>query len=279
MEFDGIPTQVLGGYGISGAALPGFSHPPLSWANLPVSKNIPLRFLSDMMDRMGCDPQGTVSILYAKAESLRTSKNRQDRQSLNQKAHSTVAPTVIFRSPTHLKYFLDHVTTFLQGKIPPFLLGHSEEVPKGTTTAAYSDTGITIATFMKDKTFTRYQSNVMGDGCKTLLQPPSAHPPTKLVHFASIRRLLDSAKTELPPEQFQEELTQLVKEYLPDSLAGELMDMHLGAVRHTSPKRKLREEVQTPRSTLLRRTITPNKEEEQEVLVYTYEPMEEEIKS
>jgi hypothetical protein len=42
VEFDGIPTQVLGGYEISGAALPGFSHPPLSWANLPVSKNIPL---------------------------------------------------------------------------------------------------------------------------------------------------------------------------------------------------------------------------------------------
>lgn len=58
IEFDGIPTQVLGGYGISGAALPGFSHPPLSWTNLPVSKNIPLRFLADMMTRMGCDPQG-----------------------------------------------------------------------------------------------------------------------------------------------------------------------------------------------------------------------------
>ncbi len=34
IEMDGIPTQVLGGYGIAGAALPGFSHSPLTWANL-----------------------------------------------------------------------------------------------------------------------------------------------------------------------------------------------------------------------------------------------------
>jgi hypothetical protein len=76
VEFDGIPTQMLERYGISGAALPGFSHPPLSWANLSISKNIPLRYLADMMDRMGCDPQGTVSILYAKAEPLCASKSR-----------------------------------------------------------------------------------------------------------------------------------------------------------------------------------------------------------
>jgi hypothetical protein len=43
VEFDGIPTQVLGGYGISNAPLPGYSHPPLSWAILPTALDLPLR--------------------------------------------------------------------------------------------------------------------------------------------------------------------------------------------------------------------------------------------
>jgi hypothetical protein len=34
---DGIPMQVLRGYGITNASLPGFSHPPLSWANLHIT--------------------------------------------------------------------------------------------------------------------------------------------------------------------------------------------------------------------------------------------------
>jgi hypothetical protein len=138
---------------------------------------------------MGCDPQGTVSILYAKAESLRVSKNRQDRQSLNQKAHSTVAPTFIFQNPTYLKYFLDQVPTYLQGKIPPFLIGHSDDVPTGNSTAKYNDTPITIGAFMKDKTFTRYLSNVKDEGFKTLQLSNLAHPTTKTDHFPPIDRL------------------------------------------------------------------------------------------
>jgi hypothetical protein len=81
IEMDGIPMQVIGGYGIPNATLPGFSHPPLIWANLPSSLYIPLRYLSHLLSMMGCAEDGTVSILYAKAESLRTqSKSRRDRR-------------------------------------------------------------------------------------------------------------------------------------------------------------------------------------------------------
>jgi hypothetical protein len=278
IEFDGIPTQVLGGYGISGAALPGFSHPPLCWANLPVSKNVPLRFLSDVMDRMGCDKEGTASILYAKAEQLRTSKHRQDRQLLNQKAHSNVAPTIIFHNSTHLKYFLDHVSTFLQDKIPPFLLGHSDEIPKGTTTAAYADTPITIAAFMKDKTFNRYRSNAKGEGFKSLLPSTSATKSSKVDYMASLSRLLEEASKELPRDQFQEALKQLVRPYFSDSLSADIQDMQLSSSRHGSPKRKL-SAMTTPRSLLRRTTIDMDKDEDSSDLTYTYETMEEDDSS
>jgi hypothetical protein len=52
IELDGIPTQVLGGYGISNAPLPGYSHPPLSWANLPTVQDLTLRFLAEILHRI-----------------------------------------------------------------------------------------------------------------------------------------------------------------------------------------------------------------------------------
>lgn len=119
VEFDGIPAQVLGGFGISGVPLPGFSHHSLCWANLSTIQHVPLRYLADVLERMGCDPLGIVSVLYAKAEPLRSSKHKQDRHALNQKANSMASPTFIFRSPRHLKYFLDHFSNFTLNLLPP----------------------------------------------------------------------------------------------------------------------------------------------------------------
>jgi hypothetical protein len=39
---DGIPMQVIGGYGISAASHQGFIHAPLTWANLPTMPKVPL---------------------------------------------------------------------------------------------------------------------------------------------------------------------------------------------------------------------------------------------
>jgi hypothetical protein len=125
VEFDGIPMQVIGGYGISSAPLPGFSHPSLCWANLPITQNVPLRYFIAMMDNMRCASEGTLSVLYAKAELIRTKAKRKDRHSLNQKANSLTAPTFIFQSPQFLKYFLDHFSTFMHACLPPFVVGHS----------------------------------------------------------------------------------------------------------------------------------------------------------
>jgi hypothetical protein len=123
IELDGIPLQVLGGYGITNASLPGFSHPPLSWANLPITQDVPLRYLADVATRLGCE--GLVSILYAKADPIRASRNRYDRHSMNQKANTLSSPTFIFRSPRHLKYFLDHFPQFIHDYLPTFMVGHS----------------------------------------------------------------------------------------------------------------------------------------------------------
>jgi hypothetical protein len=280
IEFDGIPTQMVGGYGISGAALPGFSSPALSWANLPVSKNLPLRYLADMMDRMGCEPTGTISILYAKAEPLRTGKNRQDRQALNQKANSTEAPTFIFRNPTYLKYFLDHVRFFLQDKIPPFLIGHSIELPSGSTTASYSEDPITIAAFMKEKSFTRYLSNAQGDGHKTLEQPNTDQSQHKMDYIASAGKLLATAKKDMPLEQFTTSVLHLLTTLLPDlDISASLGRMQLGS-RHSSPKRKLGVDVGTSRSIHLRRSLpAADLNDTQTDLTYSYEPMDEDDSS
>lgn len=129
---------------------------------------------------------------------------------------------------------------------------------------------------MKDKTFTRYLSNVKDEGFKTLQLSNLAHPTTKTDHFPPIDRLLTAAQSDLPPEQFQEAFKKLVQKYCPDmDLTAVIGDMHLGSTRHASPKRKLCGEMKTPRTTLLRRTVVLDKEDIQTNLVYTYEPMDE----
>ncbi len=70
IELDGIPVQVIGGYGIQRATLKDFSHPPLLWANLPLTTNLPLRYLAHLVIKMGCVPQGIASILYMPKQKL-----------------------------------------------------------------------------------------------------------------------------------------------------------------------------------------------------------------
>ncbi len=69
---DGIPIQVR--YSISAASHQGFTHSPRVWANLPIMPIIPLRYLADIVTKKGCDPDGVISILYAKAEIIRTNE-------------------------------------------------------------------------------------------------------------------------------------------------------------------------------------------------------------
>lgn len=152
IELDGIPTQVLGGYGITNASLPGFLHPPLSWANLPITQDIPMRYLAEIESWMGCD--GLVSILYAKVDPIRLSRNRHDRYSMNQKANTLSAPTFIFRSPRHLKYFLDNFRHYMDGHLPTFMVRHSEVAPPvGTTKSQYKAEPVPLKTFLAGRTF------------------------------------------------------------------------------------------------------------------------------
>lgn len=51
LELDGIPMQIIGGYGIQRAALRGFPHPALLWANLPINATLPLRYLSHLVKK------------------------------------------------------------------------------------------------------------------------------------------------------------------------------------------------------------------------------------
>jgi hypothetical protein len=204
IEFDGIPTQVLGGYGISNAPLPGYSHPPLSWANLPTALDLPLRYLIDILTRMGCE--GIVSVLYAKAEPLRASskhkhKHKYDRQSLLQQAHTPVAPTVIFRAPRHLKYFLDHFPLFMHGLIPPIVMGHAAvALPTPPTIADYRAQPVSLKEFMTGKTLSHYLSNVPHERHKQL-GPPSSAAVSKFDPFEAATGILVSAKADICPRR------------------------------------------------------------------------------
>jgi hypothetical protein len=212
IELDGIPMQALGGYGISSAPLPGFSHPPLLWANLPITQDVPLRYLIAMMENMGCAPEGTLSVLYAKAELIRTKAKRRDRHSLNQKANSLMAPTFIFQSPQFLKYFLDHFPTFMHNCLPPFVMGHSgDSLPSGPTQARYNGGPVPLATFLlnlQGKEFRHYNSNHSDNAHKALSPPPESATTPKLDYHASISRLLAAAKRDLLPNDFAQLLQQ-----------------------------------------------------------------------
>lgn len=124
----------------------------------------------EIVEQMGCDPQGLLSVLNAKADPLQTSsKHKHDKHSMNQKVNRLASPTFIFRSPRHLKYFLDHFMQCMQGYLPPFVIGHSAvAIPAGATTANYKSAPITLRDFLATtgRTFHLYLSNIRDD-CHT----------------------------------------------------------------------------------------------------------------
>lgn len=100
-----------------------------------------LGYLVDVLTKMGCDPEGIVSILYAKAEIIRTNnvKVRQDRHSLNHIAYSQACPTIIFKSPHYLKYFVENFAYFVRETFAQKLIGHSSgNLARERTLALYS---------------------------------------------------------------------------------------------------------------------------------------------
>jgi len=240
IELDGIPMQVIGGYGIQRAALRGFSHPSSIWANLPMNNDLPLRYLAHLLVKMGCDPKGTVSILYAKAETLRTNaKSKQDRHSLNQKAHSLAAPTIIFASPQYLKYFLDHFQTFVSRVLPNCVVGHSSDpLPRGPTQESFEEDPLTLSAFGSDRSFERYLSNIHKDKHTDLVLLKEDSPANRVDHFAAIDRLLARAKGELPDEEFDTGMQKLGRKYLKDTMDSVSNTLDSISVRDTSPNKR-----------------------------------------
>jgi hypothetical protein len=280
--------QVLGGYGISSAPLPGFSHPPLHWANLPITQNVPLRYLSDMLENMGCAPEGTLSILYAKAELLHPKAKKQDRQSLNLKANSLTAPTFLFRGPQFLKYFLDHFPTYMQNCLPPFIMGHSADIPTGPTVANYRSGPTTLTAFLqdtKDKAFTRYTSNYYGQAHKTLHPQQTTVDPSDIDYFAPISKALAQAQRKLPSEIFAAGLRKLLIPFQrKDDLSGTLRDLQAISVtsRNVSPAKRnwTDDQEATPHSAKRRsEAFSKLRVEAQQNLTYTYYPMDTEVDS
>jgi hypothetical protein len=275
LELDGIPTQVLGGYGITNAPLPGFAHPPLSWANLPVTQGVPLRYLAEIVTRMGCE--GLVSILYAKADPIRVSRHRHDRHSMNQKANTLSAPTFIFRSPRHLKYFLDHFQQFMDGHLPTFMVGHAEvALPVGPTKSQFQGEPVPLKTYLAGRTFSLYLSNDPGDRHRELQPPKPLDAPSKFDHFEAISGLLASARRDLPPDQFNAGLKKLAERYWPSedltSTLDGLQRIRFSPSRSTTPKRNRESPDTTPRI-LHQRRATPAAQEQVEArknLDYTY---------
>jgi hypothetical protein len=274
IELDGIPIQVLGGYGIPNAPLPGFSHPPLSWANLPLTQDVPLRYLAEITKWMGCE--GLVSVLYAKADPIRASKQRIDRHSMNQKANALPAPTFIFKSPRHLKYFMDHFPQFMHTYLPPFIVGHAEvPLPVGPTPARFHAGPQQLKPFLTGRTYSLYLSNAPADRHKDLA-PPKSVETAKFDHFEVVSEILVSARKELPPDVYLAGLKKLATQHWPsDEIASALDGLQrcsFSPSRSTTPKRKKDSPENSPRL-LHQRRATPAAQEQEEAsknLDYTY---------
>jgi hypothetical protein len=273
LELDGIPTQVLGGYGITSAPLPSFSHPPLSWANLPITEGVPLRYLAEIATRMGCE--GLLSVLYAKADPIRASRNKHDRYSLNQKANTLPAPTFIFRSPRHLKYFLDHFPQFMHDYLPTFMVAHAAvALPAGSTEARYNDGPVHLKTFLAGKSFSLYLSNAPADRHKELAPSKLTADAKAFDYTGAISGLFDSAKRTLPVEQYTALLRVIADRHWPadvgSTLAG-FQRIQVSSSRSSTPKRK-NDDSETSRLIHQRRITTAAKEQEEasKHLQYSY---------
>lgn len=127
-----------------------------------MNPDLSLRYLAHLVGTIGCDPKGTISILYAKAETLRVnSKLKPDKHSSNQKANPLSFPTIIFASTQHLKYFLDHFPNFMSSIYSTCVVGHSfDPLPRGPTVEAFPGNPTTLAAFESELSFERYLSNI-----------------------------------------------------------------------------------------------------------------------
>jgi hypothetical protein len=236
---DGIPMQVIGGYGISAASHQGFVHPPLTWANLPTMPKVPLRYVADLVTKMGCDMEGIISILYAKAENIRSnSKIRQDRHSMNHKANSPVCPTIIFKSPSSLKYFLDHFAHFVRDLFPNQLIGHSHGIlaPDRTLTL-YQDAPRTVEAFLHGKSLSRYISN-RKKGHHDSLNETKDTLELECDYFQGVTNLLLLAQKSLDPPIFKRSLLLMVQQFdVMDEPDISATAMHFDKVTLTTPRR------------------------------------------
>ncbi len=212
---DGIPMQVIGGYGISAASHQGFIHPPLTWANLPTMPHVSLRYMADIVSRMGCDVEGIVSILYAKAENIRSnSKVRQDRHTLNHKANSQVCPTIIFKSQSSLKYFLDHFAHFVREIFPSQLIGHCHGVlSPEKTLVLYTHEPRSIESFLRGKSLQRYLSN-RKKGHHDTLNATKVTMDTECDYFQSVTNLLLIAQRSMDPPTFKKSFLLMVHQFV-----------------------------------------------------------------
>ncbi len=221
VTLDGISiiiTQVIAGYGIPNAKHQGFSHSPLVWASLPEDL-MSLKYLCYVLHQMGMDFQAVVAILYAKPEALRTTRplDLTGTHSLNQKANSNSAPTIIFHSSKFLKSFLDQFSDFVEMILPRVIIGHSgDDLARGPMTELLFKASVTQEEFLEQQQTRKYLSNKKGTRQELLEHYEEAsRPPPQPDYFAFIDALLL-----LPPSACFSGVDRLSKKYRPDMASG-----------------------------------------------------------
>jgi hypothetical protein len=228
-----------------------------------------------MATGMGCD--GLISVLYAKADPIRVSRHKYDRHSMNQKANTLASPTFIFRSPKCLKYFLDHFQHFMDGHLPPFIVGHAEvALPSGPTPAQYRAVPVPLKTFSAGRTFSLYLSNAPENRHKELIPPKSSDAAPKFDHYEAISSILDSAKRDLSSDRFNDIGKRIVDKYWPsddiNSTQDALSRVRFSPSRSATPNRNRESPETSPRMIHQRRAISAAQErmEASKNLEYTY---------
>jgi hypothetical protein len=215
--------QVIAGYGIPNAKHQGFSHSPLVWASLPEENKLFLKYLCFLLHHMSLDSQAVISVLYAKPEALRTnSSSRPDRHSLNQKANSCSAPTIIFRSSRFLKCFLDLFPAFMADQLNHLIIGHSGgELPKSSPSELLLRAPVSQRDFIAEQTTRTYYSNEKCSRQERLANYEECpRPPAVVDFFSSIDSLLGAAKRTLPPQTFYSGVDKMCKKYKQDMASG-----------------------------------------------------------
>jgi hypothetical protein len=199
---------------------------------------------------------------------------------MHQKAHTPASPTVIFRSPRYLKYFLDHFPHFMNGHLPVIVLGHAEvPLPNSPTPANYKGAPVSLNTFMMDRTFSYYLSNVLNSRHSQLLVPKSEAVEPTFDHFAAVTKILVSGQRELPHESFRNGLIQLAKQFWPQdevSATLEAIQRMQVSTRSVTPKRSRNSPEHNVRVQHQRRagSVETELKEAQSNLTYTYSHQE-----